>query len=83
MSLTFYYLFLFLLITTTIFQVWLTTRNIAYVDKNKTKVPTVFSKTILCLKFSKTLQIYRIYRLQHDNKHKHNNHFESGNAFLQ
>jgi STE24 endopeptidase len=46
MSLTFYYLFLFLLITTTIFQVWLTTRNIAYVDKNKTKVPTVFSKTI-------------------------------------
>jgi STE24 endopeptidase len=34
------------LITTTIFQVWLTTRNIAYVDKNKTKVPTVFSKTI-------------------------------------
>jgi len=46
MSLTFYYLFLFLLVTTTIFQVWLTTRNIAYVDKNKTKVPTVFSKTI-------------------------------------
>lgn len=46
MSLTFYYLFIFLLITTTIFQVWLTKRHIAHIHKNKTKVPTVFSKTI-------------------------------------
>ena len=46
MSLTFYYLFIFLLITTTIFQVWLTKRHIAHIHKNKTKVPAVFSKTI-------------------------------------
>jgi STE24 endopeptidase len=46
MSLTFYYLFIFLLITTTIFQVWLTKRHIAHIHKNKTKVPAAFSKTI-------------------------------------
>jgi len=46
MSLTFYYLFIFLLITTTIFQVWLTKRHIAHIYKNKTKVPSEFSKTI-------------------------------------
>ena len=46
MSITFYYLFIFLLVTTTIFQAWLTKRHIAYVKKNKTKVPSVFSKTI-------------------------------------
>ena len=46
MSLTFYYLFIFLLITTTIFQVWLTKRHIAHIHKNKTKVPAAFSKKI-------------------------------------
>ncbi|MDA9211146.1 M48 family metallopeptidase [Methylophilaceae bacterium] len=46
MSLTFYYLFIFLLITTTIFQVWLTKRHIAHIDKNKIKVPNAFSETI-------------------------------------
>jgi len=46
MSLTFYYLFIFLLITTTIFQVWLTKRHVAHIYKNKNKVPTAFSKTI-------------------------------------
>jgi STE24 endopeptidase len=46
MSLTFYYLFIFLLITTTIFQVWLTKRHIAHIDKNKIKVPHAFSETI-------------------------------------
>ena len=46
MSLTFYYLFIFLLITTTIFQVWLTKRHIAHIHKNKNKVPAAFSKTI-------------------------------------
>ena len=46
MSLTFYYLFIFLLITTTIFQVWLTKRHIAHIHKNKTKVPAGFSKKI-------------------------------------
>ena len=46
MLLTFYYLFIFLLITTTIFQVWLTKRHIAHIHKNKTKDPAAFSKTI-------------------------------------
>ena len=46
MLLTFYYLFIFLLITTTIFQVWLTKRHIAHIHKNKTKVPAAFSKKI-------------------------------------
>ena len=46
MSLTFYYLFIFLLITTTIFQVWLTKRHIAHIHKNKKSVPIAFSKTI-------------------------------------
>ena len=46
MSLTFYYLFIFLLITTTIFQVWLTKRHIVHIHKNKTRVPAAFSKTI-------------------------------------
>ena len=53
MSLTFYYLFIFLLITTTIFQVWLTKRNIAYIVKNKNKVPSAFSKTISILDHKK------------------------------
>ena len=46
MSITFYYLFIFLLITTTIFQVWLTKRHIVHIQKNKNKVPSAFSKTI-------------------------------------
>jgi len=46
MSLTFYYLFIFLLITTTFFQVWLTKRHIAHIYKNKKSVPIAFSKTI-------------------------------------
>jgi len=46
MSLTFYYLFLFLLITTTIFQVWLTKRHINHIHKNKITVPAAFSETI-------------------------------------
>ena len=46
MSLTFYYLFIFLLITTTLFQVWLTKRHIAHIYKNKKSVPIAFSKTI-------------------------------------
>ncbi len=46
MSITFYYLFLFLLVTTTIFQAWLSRRHIAYIKKNKTKVPSDFSKII-------------------------------------
>ena len=46
MSLTFYYLFIFLLITTTIFQAWLTKRHMAHIYKNKKKVPIAFSKTI-------------------------------------
>jgi STE24 endopeptidase len=46
MSITFYYLFIFLLVTTTIFQAWLTKRHIAHIQKNKNKVPSVFSKTI-------------------------------------
>jgi len=53
MSLTFYYLFIFLLITTTIFQVWLTKRHIAHIDKNKNKVPAAFSKTISILDHKK------------------------------
>jgi len=53
MSLTFYYLFIFLLITTTIFQVWLTKRHIAHIYKNKNKVPTAFSKTISILDHKK------------------------------
>ena len=53
MSLTFYYLFIFLLITTTIFQVWLTKRHIAHVHKNKKRVPTAFSKTISILDHKK------------------------------
>ena len=53
MSLTFYYLFIFLLITTTIFQVWLAKRHIAHVYKNKTKVPSAFSKTISILDHQK------------------------------
>ena len=46
MSITFYYLFIFLLVTTTIFQVWLTKRHIVHIQKNKNKVPSAFSKTI-------------------------------------
>lgn len=46
MSLTFYYLFIFLLVTTTIFQAWLSQRHINHIQKNKLKVPTPFSKTI-------------------------------------
>ena len=46
MSITFYYLFIFLLVTTTIFQAWLTKRHIAHIQKNKNKVPSAFSKTI-------------------------------------
>ena len=46
MSLTFYYLFIFLLITTTFFQVWLTKRHIAHIYKNIKSVPIAFSKTI-------------------------------------
>jgi STE24 endopeptidase len=46
MSLTFYYLFIFLLITTTIFQVWLTKKHISHVKINRLKVPAPFSKTI-------------------------------------
>ena len=46
MSFTFYYLFIFLLITTTFFQVWLTKRHIAHIYKNKKSVPIAFSKTI-------------------------------------
>ena len=53
MSLTFYYLFIFLLITTTIFQIWLTKRHIAHVHKNKKKVPSAFSKTISILDHKK------------------------------
>jgi len=49
MLLTFYYLFIFLLITTTIFQVWLTKRHIAHIHKNKKRVPNAFSKTISIL----------------------------------
>jgi STE24 endopeptidase len=46
MSLTFYYLFIFLLVTTTIVQVWLTRRHIKHIQANKSKVPEPFSKTI-------------------------------------
>ena len=46
MSLTFYYLFIFLLLTTTFFQAWLTKRHINHVRRNKSKVPAPFSKTI-------------------------------------
>ena len=46
MSLTFYYIFIFLLITTTVFQVWLTKRHIVHIARNKEKVPSPFSKTI-------------------------------------
>jgi len=53
MSLTFYYLFIFLLITTTIFQVWLTKRHVAHIHKNKNKVPPAFSKTISLLDHKK------------------------------
>jgi STE24 endopeptidase len=53
MSLTFYYLFIFLLITTTLFQVWLTKRHIAYIQKNKNTVPIAFSKTISILDHKK------------------------------
>lgn len=53
MSLTFYYLFIFLLITTTILQVWLSKRHIAHIHKNKNKVPTAFSKTISILDHKK------------------------------
>ena len=53
MSLTFYYLFIFLLITTTIFQVWLTKRHIAHIYKNKVKVPTAFAETISILDHKK------------------------------
>jgi len=53
MSLTFYYLFIFLLVTTTIFQVWLTKRHIAHIHKNKNKVPDAFSKTISILDHKK------------------------------
>ena len=53
MSLTFYYLFIFLLITTTIFQVWLTKRHINHIHKNKNKVPDAFSKIISILDHKK------------------------------
>tara|TARA_B110000196_G_C21076314_1_gene630105 strand:+ start:89 stop:1327 length:1239 start_codon:yes stop_codon:yes gene_type:complete len=53
MSLTFYYLFIFLLITTTLFQVWLTKRHIAHIQKNKNTVPIAFSKTISILDHKK------------------------------
>jgi len=53
MSLTFYYLFIFLLVTTTIVQAWLTKRHIAHILKNKNKVPTAFSKTISILDHKK------------------------------
>jgi len=53
MSLTFYYLFIFLLVTTTIFQVCLTKRHIAHINKNKNKVPAAFSKTISILDHKK------------------------------
>ena len=53
MSLTFYYLFIFLLITTTLFQVWLTKRHIVHIYKNKEKVPTAFAKTISILDHQK------------------------------
>ena len=53
MSLTFYYLFIFLLVTTTLFQVWLTKRHIAHIYKNKVKVPTAFAETISILDHQK------------------------------
>jgi|TARA_B110000902_G_C14269161_1_gene572507 STE24 endopeptidase len=46
MSLTFYYLFIFLLLTTTFFQAWLTKRHINHVERNRSKVPAPFSQTI-------------------------------------
>ena len=46
MSLTFYYLFIFLLLTTTFFQAWLTKRHINHVERNRSKVPSPFSQTI-------------------------------------
>ena len=40
-------------------------------------------KTIPCLKFLKSLQTYRIYRLQHGSIRIHSNRYGFGNAFLQ
>ena len=53
MSLTFYYLFIFLLVTTTIVQAWLAKRHIAHILENKNKVPIAFSKTISILDHKK------------------------------